>query len=292
VETLLRLDLQQRDEEVRARYGDLVAVAPGARALVAGSGRPLTTIPRAWGVPGRLAIPRGGGQLRLPSGALAVADLVGPGADAFVVRALDRRAGGSAARPVCRLAVLGRDRALLEIGDRRVELRRRLAEILVLLAAAPQGLHADELCAQLHGDGGSPSSVRVEVSRLRKLLGPWIDTECYRLTCEVDTDAQRVEGLLGAGAVREAAEAYRGPLLPDSEAPGVVAAREHLDRWLRQAVMTAEDGEALWAWVNTDSGREDMGAWKRLLTMLEFRDPRRSLAAARVGELRRAFALA
>jgi hypothetical protein len=54
--------------------------------------------------------------------------------------------------------------------------------------------------------------------------------------------------------------------------------------------MTASDPEAVWAWVGTDSGREDVGAWKRLLASLEFRDPRRSLAAARVGELRRAFA--
>ena len=55
--------------------------------------------------------------------------------------------------------------------------------------------------------------MRVEVSRLRKLLGPWIDTDRYRLTCDVETDVRRVEGLLRAGAVREAAEEYPGPLL-------------------------------------------------------------------------------
>ena len=86
-------------------------------------------------------------------------------------------------------------------------------------------MSAEALCADLHGDGGSPSSVRVEVSRLRKLLGPWIDTDRYRLTCDVETDVRRVEGLLRAGAVREAAEAYPGPLLPGSEAPGDRRAR-------------------------------------------------------------------
>jgi len=289
VETSLRLELQERDARIRARYGDLVALAPDARALVAATGRPLTAVPRAWRVADRLAIPNGGGELRLPSGACAFAEPVGPGAEAFVVRTLDRPAS-AAGRPLCRLAVLGRERALLDIDGRRVELRRRLAEILLLLSQAPHGLSAEALCADLHGDGGSPSSVRVEVSRLRKLLGPWIDTERYRLTCDVETDAQRVERLLTAGAVREAAEAYAGPLLPESDAPGIVAAREHLDGWLRQAVMTADDPEALWAWVCTDSGRDDLGAWKRLLPALEFRDPRRSLAAARVGELRRALA--
>jgi hypothetical protein len=154
----------------------------------------------------------------------------------------------------------------------------------------PEGMSAGALCAQLHGDEGRAASVRVEVSRLRKLLGPWIDTDRYRLTCDVETDVRRVEGLLRAGAVREAAEAYPGPLLADSEAPGIVDAREELEAWLHQAVMTAGDPDALWAWVNSPTGRDDLGAWKRLLSELEFRDPRRSLCAAHVRELRRALA--
>ena len=81
-------------------------------------------------------------------------------------------------------------------------------------------MSAGTLCADLHGDGGSPSSVRVEVSRLRKLLGPWIDTDRYRLTCDVETDVRRVEGLLARGRVREAAEAYPGPLLPGLRGAG------------------------------------------------------------------------
>jgi len=88
--------------------------------------------------------------------------------------------------------------------------------------------------------------------------------------------------------VREAAEDYTGPLLPGSEAPGVVRERDHLDGWLRQAVMTADDPEALWAWVHCSSGEDDLPAWKRLLAQLSFRDPRRSLCASRVGELRAA----
>jgi hypothetical protein len=151
-------------------------------------------------------------------------------------------------------------------------------------------MSAGALCADLHGDEGSPGSVRVEVSRLRKLLGPWIDTDRYRLTCDVETDVRRVEGLLRTGAVREAAEAYTGPLLPGSEAPGIVDAREQLEAWLRQAVMTSGDADALWAWVNCSSGRDDLVAWKRLLSQLAFHDPRRSLCAARVGELRRSLA--
>jgi len=287
VEAWLRLDMQEHDVRLRARYADRIAEAPDSRALVTASGRPITVVPPSWGTKGRLAIPPGGGRLTLPSGELAIAESVSPADEAFVVRAAGRGAKPGA-RPLVHLTLLGRDRALLEVEDRRTELRPRLAEILALLCARPEGMSAGTLCADLHGDEGSPSSVRVEVSRLRKLLGPWIDTERYRLTCDVETDVRRVEGLLRAGSVREAAEAYPGPLLPGSEAPGIVDAREQLDAWLRQAVMTSDDSDALWAWVNAPSGNDDMGAWKRLLGLLEFRDPRRSLCAARVGELRRA----
>jgi hypothetical protein len=53
--------------------------------------------------------------------------------------------------------------------------------------------------------------------------------------------------------------------------------------------MTADDPDAVWAWVQSAGGEEDLGAWKRLLSQLDFRDPRRSLCAARVAELRRRF---
>jgi GAF domain-containing protein len=289
VEAWLRLGMQEHDMRLRARYGDRIAVAPESRALVTPSGRPITEVPPSWGTRGRLAIPPGGGRLTLPSGVVAIAESVGPAEEAFVVRAADRRTK-SGARPLARLTLLGRERALLDVDGRQTELRPRLAEILALLSARPEGMNAGTLCADLHGDEGSPSSVRVEVSRLRKLLGPWIDTDLYRLTCDVETDVRRVEGLLRTGAVREAAEAYTGPLLPGSEAPGIVDAREQLEAWLHQAVMTSGDPDALWAWVNTPTGRDDLSAWKRLLASLEFRDPRRSLCAARVGELRRSLA--
>jgi len=286
VEASLLLELQEHDLRLRARYGDRVAAAPGSRALVTATGRPLTKVPASWGTDGRLAIPPGGGRVTLPSGTVAIAEAVGPAEEAYLVRTAARVAAG--ARPLAKLTLLGSDRPTLEVDGRTTTLRPRLAEILALLCAHPEGMSASALCAALHGDEGSPGSVRVEVSRLRKLLGPWIDTDRYRLTCDVETDVRRVEGLLRAGDVREAAEAYPGPMLPDSEAPGIVEAREQLDAWLRQAVMTSGDVDALWAWVNAPAGRDDLSAWKRVLAALEFRDPRRSLCASRVGELRRA----
>ena len=45
--------------------------------------------------------------------------------------------------------------------------------------------------------------------------------------------------------------------------------------------MTADDPDALWAWVQTPAASDDLGAWKRLLSQLDFRDPRARLAAPR-----------
>lgn len=284
VEASLQLALQERDARLQARYGG--RVSPERSALVTRTGRTLSAVPRDWKVTGRLVIPPGGGELVLPSGEHAVAEPVSPTLEAFVVHALESARVTKTARPLVKLRLLGRERAELETDGRTTTLRPRLAEILALLCANPAGMSAERLCAGLHGDGGSVSSVRVEVSRLRKLLGPWIDTERYRLTCDVESDARRVEGELAAGNVRAAAEAYLGPLLPASEAPGVIRERERLEHWLRQAVMTAEDPEALWAYLQSEP--DDLGAWKRLLTHLEFRDPRRPQAAARVTELRAA----
>src|SRR3954449_9872876 len=65
VEASLRLELQEIDARLRARYGD--RVAPG-KALVAPSGRAITQLPKSWRAQGRLAVPAGGGELLLPSG--------------------------------------------------------------------------------------------------------------------------------------------------------------------------------------------------------------------------------
>ena len=197
----------------------------GARLARARDRRPAGRSPRsrrAGASPGRLAIPPGGGALTLPSGALAIAEPVGPAARG-VRRARARAA--APARPRAPAASARRCSAATARCSRSTaaatELRPRLAEILALLCAHPDGLSAEALCADLHGDGGSPSSVRVEVSRLRKLLGPWIDTERYRLTCDVETDVAARRGPARApGAVREAAEAYAGPLLPGLRGAG------------------------------------------------------------------------
>src|SRR6185369_12117975 len=59
VETAMRLEMRDHDLRLRERYGHRVAAAPGTRALVTPTGRPITEMPRSWQADGRLAIPPG-----------------------------------------------------------------------------------------------------------------------------------------------------------------------------------------------------------------------------------------
>ena len=289
VESQLRWAMHERDDRLRARYQERIAAAADPGALVTSSGRVLTDRPDGWLQGQRLDLPAGGGELVLGSGTRAFAEPVGH-EEAFIVRTLETK-GKAQRRQLLRLSLLGRDRADAELGGRPIHLSRRHSEVLALLSMRPDGMTSEELSADLYGDARTSSTTRVEVHRLRKLMGEWIDTDPYRLSRDVESDVARVKGLLDRGAVREAVELYGGPLLPHSEAPGVVRERDSLEVWVRQAVMTANDLETLWAWVQSASGREDVGAWKRLLSQLHFHDPRRSLAAAEVRRLREAYAV-
>jgi hypothetical protein len=288
VESFLRVRMHEQDNRLRSRFAERLGGRGGRRALVSPSGRILAHTPDGWLDAERLAVPPGGGELVLPSGVHAFAEAVGH-EEAFLLREVDgmRRAGR---RRLLKLRLLARDQADAQLDGKPVHLTRRQTEILSLLAGRPDGMTSDELAADLYGDGGQPGTARVEVYRLRKLLRHGIDTERYRLTMEVESDVTRIRGLLDRGDVRAAAEHYEGPLLPHSDSPGVVRQRVELETWLRQAVMTSDDTAALWAWVQCPSGRDDLPAWKRLLTKLDYEDARRSLAASHVGALRAAYA--
>jgi hypothetical protein len=249
----------------------------------------LTDKPERWIGGERLVLPPGGGELVLPSGTPAFAEPVGH-EEAYILRSVESRRNGGK-RPRVKLRLLGRDCALVDLGRHAVTLSRRLSEVLALLASRGAGITSEELAADLYGDVGRPAAARVDVYRLRKVLGGAIDSDPYRLAIDVESDVARIRGLLVRGAIVEAAAHYEGPLLPHSEAPGIIRERDQLEGWLRNAVMTADDAEALWAWTQSPSGRGDLPAWKRLLAKLDFGDPRRSFAAAQVGSLRDTYAV-
>lgn len=284
-EAHLRLDQHERDAELRERHLEGFLRLPARqRALVGPGGRVLLAEPREW-ISTIVAIPDGGGPLTLPGGVSAVAEPAGS-AGAFLLR------GERAPKrppPTLTLAALGRDRALASFDGRELELSQRRSDLLVLLAGRPEGATAEELALAVYGDSGKPATVRGELFRLRGILGPWLRAEPYRLEADIDADFLAVRNLLRAGRVLEAAQRYPAPLLPRSQAPGVIEARNELDDWLRRAVMSAGDRETLWAWLQGASGRDDALAWKRFVAGLDYGDARRSEATARLALLRDSF---
>jgi hypothetical protein len=284
VQAQLRCQMLDHDGRLLARYGDLLTAGSGPRALVAPSGRVIASQPLGWLPVARVKLPPGGGSLPLTETTTAVAEPLGY-EEAYLVRAAP--APAPRGRPALRLSLglLGRERGEADLAGRHVSLRLRHSEILTLLCANPDGLTSEQLSTGIYGDPARGAGIRVEISRLRKLLGDCVETERYRLRGGVSSDVAEVCGLLRRGDVREAAAHYPGPLLPGSQAPGVVREREALEGWMRQSV-SAGDQDALWAWLQTVTGGHDLAAWQRLLANLVFQDPRRSLAASRIAQLR------
>jgi hypothetical protein len=170
-----------------------------------------------------------------------------------------------ASGPAVRLRALGADRATIEVGGRELVLSRRHSEIVVLLALHPEGLSAEQLALELFGEHGKPVSVRAELSRLRRLLGPALDTQPYRFTAPVQADLLDVRAALQAGRPAAALASYGGELLPAAEAPGIVELRRGLDSAVRAAVLSSGDDGLLRRWLESPAGRRDLPALELLL---------------------------
>lgn len=289
VEAQLATAMQQRDAQLIAAHGGAIA-GGGPRALVAASGRVISAN-GAW----RAAAPRV--RVSPETGLVEIDGVVAPDVDrvrhgdAFIVhgqRPDHRQIAPAAPRQALSLRLMGGEAPWATIDGEPLELRRRQAEIVALLAAHPDGVTADQLGADLYGDCARTGSVRVEISRLRKLIGPWLQTEPYRLATDVVVDLHVVRQRLERGELAEAAARHGAGLLPWSESPGVVRERDLVGHWLRQAVLASDDADALWEWVSTPGGDDDLLAWRRLLGRLSPRDPRRPRTVARLELLRSA----
>ncbi|WP_372348005.1 GAF domain-containing protein [Streptomyces sp. KL116D] len=166
-----------------------------------------------------------------------------------------------------RLNVLGRDEALLLTpSGHKIRLSRRHSELLVLLARHPEGLTGDELLCFLYEDESvTPVTLRAELARLRRVLGPDVlRSRPYRLAAPVDSDLATVERRLASGAVTAAASAYTGPLLPASQAPAVARVRRRLADELRAALVARGDPDLLADWAHAPWGEDDLDVWRAL----------------------------
>jgi hypothetical protein len=174
---------------------------------------------------------------------------------------------------------------------RRVDLSRRHAEILLLLAWHRQGLSAERLAACLSdGHLHAVENLRAEMVRLRRVLARSqpnlrITSRPYRLEPGIDTDAGRLLRLLGRGAHRMALAAYRGPVLPGSTAPGVAEIRAEVSRRLRQTLLSDAAVDVLLDYARTDEASWDSEVWRACLQLLPARSPQRAAVAASLARI-------
>lgn len=174
------------------------------------------------------------------------------------------------------IALLGR-RSLRKDGI-TTDIPLRFAEIIALLAANPNGLKGQRLQSMLFGDGGTEANVKAALSKLRRLVP--ITPSPYRLPDSTQIDFQDLLASINAGEMQRALTLYKGPLLPESEAPGVVELRSIIDESLRLAVLDSGDPELLIQLATTMS--DDLELWEAARLRLPGGDNRRPLISARI----------
>lgn len=192
-----------------------------------------------------------------------------------------RQAGGH------RLTLLGTPGATLSNGDSVRRFGLRHSEMLLLLAEAPDGMSAGRLAVELSDDDRPSVTLRAEISRLRGLLPPGLlASRPYRFTGPVTSDLAVVREHLDRGEIGAAVSKYRGPVLTDSDAPGVIQIRDQLHMRMRNCVLARGDSDLLLRFADTLYGREDLGLWEAAQTLIDPSSPRSDTVSARVSRLR------
>jgi hypothetical protein len=198
------------------------------------------------------------------------------------------RPGGTDGLPPGQLHLrgLGRPDVVVSAGSRSLRLSPRHSEIVVVLAGRPDGVSGDELATLLYPGDVTSSTLRAEMVRLRALLGDQaLASRPYRLTCDVSSDWAAVSSHLATGNVTAALRGYHGPLLPNSEAPGVVRQRDDLHDWLRAMILADGRHELLVSWTQARWGTEDLPMWQRQCAVLPASSPLRPRAEAAAARL-------
>ncbi len=193
-------------------------------------------------------------------------------------------------RPVS-MHVLGRDTGEITGASGKVrELSTRHSEIVTLLAWHREGLSAARLAQLVYGDDAAMVTLRAEMVRLRRTLdgsGIALESRPYRLGAPIELDAHHVTSLLDKGAHRVALAAYRGPLLPGSDAPGIAELRDRVRVRLREAILTDASVDVLLDYAATEDGLADAEVWTAALRLLPARSPKRAGVVAHLEALER-----
>jgi hypothetical protein len=227
-----------------------------------------------------------GGVVALRGGRTAVAEPVGNGGFLLWIAHNDRELPDPDAAGQLSLESLGRDCARLTIDGSEHHLSPRHSELVTLLALRPGGLTAEQLTQELLGSSGKPVSIRAELSRLRRILGPYLGSHPYRLQAQIRTDFAEVEELVHRARLHDALARFQaGELLPNSSSPLIEEARFRLTMILREAVIAAADADLLSQWLRLPAGDDDTQACRAVIALCPPSDPRHALAAGRLRRL-------
>ncbi len=197
-----------------------------------------------------------------------------------------------AASPTWRLEVLGRDRAELRRPQGVARLSARHSELLLLLALHPEGMTGEQIGVLLHEHDISMVTVRAELARLRRMLGPEaLASRPYRVAVPLATDAQQVIASLDRGDVSAALRSYRGPVLPSSQSPAIADLRADLRARIRRAALAGSDPDLLLAFAAKGDGSDDVEVLQAALRALPPLSPKRLGVAARIERVNALFGI-
>lgn len=191
------------------------------------------------------------------------------------------------------VAILGYGMPLITSGAAHDTLSLRHAEILTLLSwyaeSEGRGLTGEEMAGLLFGEPGHEVALRAEVVRLRRMLkatpasgGVQLESKPYRLTATLDLDGLSAWKAITAGDRGTALDLYSGPILPGSEAPGILELRQRLALALREAVLADGSAEELWRYLQLPEAYEDEHALYTALGVLPADSPLRAALVARM----------
>lgn len=176
--------------------------------------------------------------------------------------------------------LLGRREIWLE--GKRIELNPVHTEIAAILAIKARPISLDELAEEFTTPAYTRSSLKSELSRLRKVLP--ISTHPYQFEVPFTADFDRVINQLNRGNIKDAMSLFRGELLPDSEVVLVRNLSTYLLDALRQAAISTNNLEGCLHLL--DHYPFDLELLELAEHLAGTGDPRSTLIRTRVAKLR------
>lgn len=190
------------------------------------------------------------------------------------------------------LTALARPYCQFEHRGTVTRLSRRHSDLAVVLADSPEGVGSQELTLELYEEDVQMSTMRAQINRMRAALGAeLVDSRPYRFRRRVRADWCDMREAITAHRLRDALHLYRGPLLPSSDAPGVVRRRDQLERDLVMGLLTSHDVDLLVSATRTRWGADNLELWERQLAVLPASSPLFSAALSEVRRLRAEYGL-